>query len=285
MKYKAVCIYCIHMQFHTFFGINFIKTSYKECLYEIESRLKENKKTLIVTPNPEILYDAHFDKELTAILQSSDIAIPDGIGIFVGYQIKNAKLPKWLQYLMVPFWCIRAILHSLGFTTQYWERITGSRLTPDILTLAVKNSIGVTIIDPVVQGSSEGDILKRVSQEKMQNIIETKYPWINCNVIISDSAEFINPSTHQPINSIVIATHGAGKQEKILRKILQENPQTILGIWVGWSIDLLTWFRTPAPQFFRRFGWEWLYRLYKNPKKHSKRMIRVFRFLELCLRG
>lgn len=83
------------MQFHTFFDIRFIKSSYTECLREIESRLQEKKKTLIVTPNPEILYDAHDDRELATILQSSDIAIPDGIGVFVGYQIVDSKLPKW----------------------------------------------------------------------------------------------------------------------------------------------------------------------------------------------
>lgn len=83
------------MQFHTFLGIRFIKTSYAECLREIESQLKDHKKTLIVTPNPEILYDAHSDTTLAAILASSDIAIPDGVGVFVGYQILDSRLPRW----------------------------------------------------------------------------------------------------------------------------------------------------------------------------------------------
>jgi UDP-N-acetyl-D-mannosaminuronic acid transferase (WecB/TagA/CpsF family) len=82
------------MQFHTFFNIHFIKSSYASCLADIESRLQSSKKTLIVTPNPEILYDAHFDKKLATILQSSDIALPDGIGVFVGYQIIDSHLPQ-----------------------------------------------------------------------------------------------------------------------------------------------------------------------------------------------
>jgi UDP-N-acetyl-D-mannosaminuronic acid transferase (WecB/TagA/CpsF family) len=164
------------MQFHTFFGIHFIKSSYKDCLREIETRLHKHKKTLIVTPNPEIIYDAHFDRELATILQSSDIAIPDGIGVFVGYQITDSRLPYSIKYLMLPLWCIRAILHSHSFTKQFGERITGSRLTPDILTLAAKNNIGVTIIDPVVTGNNPGDILKRASQEKIQKIVEARYP-------------------------------------------------------------------------------------------------------------
>lgn len=164
------------MQFHTFFDIHFIKTSYADCLQEIESRLDKHEKTLIVTPNPEILYDARSDETLATILKSSDIAIPDGIGIFVGYQIVDSHLPKWMKYLVLPIWCIRAILHSPKFAKQYGERITGSRLTPDILALAAKNHIGVTIIDPVVAGNNPGDILKRASQEKIKTIIEARYP-------------------------------------------------------------------------------------------------------------
>lgn len=77
---------------------------------------------------------------------------------------------------MLPLWCIRTILHSPTFAKQYGARITGSRLTPDILDLAAKNGIGVTIIDPVVVGNNPGDILKRESQKNMQSIIESRYP-------------------------------------------------------------------------------------------------------------
>jgi exopolysaccharide biosynthesis WecB/TagA/CpsF family protein len=48
---------------------------------------------------------------------------------------------------------------------------------------------------------------------------------------------------------------------------------------VGGSVDLLTGFRQPAPAFFQRFGGEWLYRLYKNPSRHWKRMKKVMSFL------
>jgi len=92
------------MQCYTFFDIHFIKTSYSNCLREIESRLKKGEKTLIVTPNPEILYDAHNDTALATILKSSDIALPDGIGIFIGYQITDSHLPQWMKYLMIPLW-------------------------------------------------------------------------------------------------------------------------------------------------------------------------------------
>ena len=78
--------------------------------------------------------------------------------------------------MMLPYWCLRAILQSDLFVREYGERITGSRLTPDILSYAAENNIGVTIIDPIVTGDTTSDILKRASQQKMQSIIEAKYP-------------------------------------------------------------------------------------------------------------
>ncbi len=81
------------MKIHTFFGIRFLHATYTECLDTISTRLKNHEKTLIVTPNPEILYDSVSDAQLLSILKKSDIALPDGVGIFVGYQIANSRLP------------------------------------------------------------------------------------------------------------------------------------------------------------------------------------------------
>jgi len=266
------------MQFHTFFGVNFIKSSYKDCLLEIQVRMVEGQKTLVVTPNPEILYAASQDAELQKILESAQITIPDGVGIFVGYQIRASRFPRWMKYIIFPYWCLRAIIQTEGFKKCYGERITGSRLTPDILLYASRNRIGISIIDPIVVGKGPWDVMKRKSQKRMKAILQKKYPWLMCDIIVADSGKKDN---YWPI---VLATHGNGIQEKIVTQILAENSEVLLGIWVGSSIDLITGFRAPAPIFFRRFGWEWLYRLYKNPKKHTKRMRNVWQFLKLCLR-
>jgi N-acetylglucosaminyldiphosphoundecaprenol N-acetyl-beta-D-mannosaminyltransferase len=98
-----------------------------------------------------------------------------------------------------------------------------------------------------------------------------------CDIILADSG---GKGDYWPI---VLTTHGNGTQEKIVTQILAENSEVLLGIGVGSSIDLLTGFRIPAPIFFRRFGGEWLYRLYKNPRKHIKRIGNVWQFLKICL--
>ena len=134
-------------------GIHFYKGTYTDCLTTLKQ--KRDGATLVVTPNPEMLYDAQNDAELLNVLKNAHLALPDGVGIFVAYQITESKLPSLLRYIAFPFWCLRAIIHSPSFVEQYGERITGSRLTHDLITHATNEKIPVTIIDPIVHGESE----------------------------------------------------------------------------------------------------------------------------------
>jgi N-acetylglucosaminyldiphosphoundecaprenol N-acetyl-beta-D-mannosaminyltransferase len=259
-------------------GINFYKGTYSECL----ETLKNGKVSkLVVTPNPEMLYDASRDVELLNVLKNADVALPDGAGIFVAYQLQEKKYHNFvLCTLYFVLSCIRAIIHNSSFVKKYGERITGSRLTGDLIKHAVEMKIPVTIIDPEVTGDSSWDRAKKASQATMKETLEKKFPWIILQVIIADSTEWMKEWSNEEMNNwIIFATHGNGKQEKLLAELVRKYPQCRLCIGVGGSIDLLTGFRAPAPKFFQRFGGEWLYRLIKNPARHWKRMKKVITFL------
>lgn len=92
-------------------------------------------------------------------------------------------------------------------------------MTRDILRFAEGRGIPVTIIDPIVHGNSRGDKLKRRMQEKMAMKLHEIYPHLNLHIIISDTAP-------QDItrNGVVLATHGNGKQEKLLAQLIQNIP-------------------------------------------------------------
>lgn len=258
--------------------IDFYKWSYHHCLSELQCLASDKITTLIVTPNPEMLYEAEYNTELRKILQRADYALPDGAGIFVAYQIERSTLPRVFKYLLFPYWCLRAIIHGRKIKRRYGERITGSRLTRDLLHYAEQRKIIVTIIDPVVHWKSSSDKAKRLSQESMEQSILEKFPELQLNIIISDKAP-----DDLPHHGIVFATHGNGKQEKLLADIVEKFPHCGLALGVWGSIDIITGFRSPAPLFFRRFGGEWLYRLYKNPKRHLVRMKKVVSFLAFCI--
>ena len=227
-----------------------------------------------------MLYDAGQNSQLLEILQKADYALPDGAGIFVAYQIAESTLPRILKYFVSPYWCFRAILHTKSFQEEYGERITGARLTRDLLSYASEKNIPVTILDPVVAGETPRDQAKRVSQTSMQAILQEKYPEIPLTIVIRNA-----PPENLPENGIVFATHGNGIQEKLLSETVKKYPSCGLTIGVGGSIDLITGFRSPAPELFQKLGFEWLYRLLKNPRRHLKRMRKVIGFLESRLSG
>lgn len=102
-----------------------------------------------------MLYEASQDSDLLGILQNANLALPDGAGIFVAYQISQSTLPPFLKWIALPVWCFRAIIHSHSFTEKYGERITGSRLTRDLINYATQEKIPVTILDPIVTGNSD----------------------------------------------------------------------------------------------------------------------------------
>ena len=122
--------------------------------------------TLVVTPNPEMLYDASRDAELLEVLKDASLALPDGAGIFVTYQITESILLFSQIYSISICGVYKAVIHNSSFVEKYGERITGSRLTRDLIAYAAEMKIPVTIIDPVVTGDSEWDRAKEGSQEK-----------------------------------------------------------------------------------------------------------------------
>ncbi len=248
------------------------------CLAELESKISDKRTALVVTPNPEMLHEASRDTELQEVLQQADYALPDGAGIFVAYQIQASTLPAILKYATLPYWCLRAIIHSASFRKQYGERITGAALTKELLRYAQERRIPVTVIDPVVHGNTSGDQAKRQSQLCIKEKILEHFSDLDITVIVSDKVP------HDIVHhGIIFATHGNGKQEKLLAHIREKTPDCGLLLGVGGSIDLITGFRASAPRFFQKFGGEWLYRLIKNPRRHAKRMKKVILFLMSCL--
>jgi N-acetylglucosaminyldiphosphoundecaprenol N-acetyl-beta-D-mannosaminyltransferase len=75
---------------------------------------------------------------------------------------------------------------------------------------------------------------------------------------------------------------GVPKQEKWIYEH-KSRLKVKVCIGVGGSIDILAGKAVLAPDFFRRNGLEWLYRLYKEPKRY-KRMLDLPRFMLLVFR-
>lgn len=57
-------------------------------------RISEAEKFFIITPNPEIIILAEKDKKYAQILNSADLAIPDGVAVLAAEKFLKLEAPN-----------------------------------------------------------------------------------------------------------------------------------------------------------------------------------------------
>ena len=73
-------------------SVNITTLTKKKILEAIAKRIKNNKRTVIFTPNPQILLCAQKSASHRRLLECADINIPDGIGIVIASKIKGGRI-------------------------------------------------------------------------------------------------------------------------------------------------------------------------------------------------
>jgi len=214
-------------------GINISALDKKEVLEKIELFLSDGKQHYIVTPNPEFVLEARKDEEFFYILNNADLAVPDGIGL---------KFAAWAAGRNIP-------------------RITGADLVKDILKIAKEKNLKVAIVNWSRGLSATEDIEKALNKN---------YPGLR--FIIKDVDKNIQNSKFQIPDSdfkpdILFCALGAPWQEKFIYHNLKNMPSIKLAIGVGGAFDFLTGKIRRAPKIMRFVGLEWLWRLFKQPRR------------------
>jgi len=229
-------------------GVKITSESKEKILEYIFSRLKNpQKKTFIITPNPEMLVYASRHLDYQDKLNSAEVALPDGIGLFFASGFKGKQLR---------------------------ERITGIDFMEDICKKAWES--------PVSMGFLGG---KQGVAERAADCLKRKYPWIN--IVFTGSewpsskkikiTELRTPAS-ETIDILFVA-YGVPKQEEWIVDNLEKLPvKAAMG--VGGSFDYLSGAVSRAPYLVRFFGFEWLFRLIKQPWRW-KRQLALLEFIYL----
>lgn len=209
----------------------------------IEDAVSSRQKLVVVTPNPEFLVFSHQNPWFKALLNQADIAIPDGIGLILASKLLKTS-PK--------------ITH----------RVTGADLTKSLLNLANQKSWKVGVV-----GSRKGD---EVQRKKLISLLQKKYK--NAKIFSLEDTKDWQKKNYQ----IIFACQGMGDQEKWIFKNKQKtNANIFLG--AGGSLDFLTGFAKRAPESIRVLGFEWVYRLLKQPSR-LPRQLKLIKFIFLVLK-
>jgi len=75
-------------------GVKIDNVSFEEAVNKVEGFIRDNRKYYVVTPNPEIVILAQKDHQLRQVLNSADLAIPDGVGLIYAAKFLGLKLTK-----------------------------------------------------------------------------------------------------------------------------------------------------------------------------------------------
>lgn len=197
----------------------------------IYSNLKENKKTFIVTANPESYMLAGKNEKLSNILKNNEyIIVPDGIGVVKVLRKNNIEATK----------------------------IPGVEIAENLFKIG--NNLNKTIY---LFGAKKEVI------EKLKQVLEEKYPSLKVvgysdGYVTNKDIVFEDILSKKP--DIIMIALGIPEQEILIDKYYDKFKKGIF-IGVGGSFDVLSGSKKRAPKIFQKLNIEWLYRIVKEPRR------------------
>ena len=223
-------------------GITFDNVTMQQALERAGEILAGDKTCYAVTPNAEIAYEALRDESLRALLNEADLVLPDGAGV---------------------------VLASKILKTPLQQKVAGVDFADGLLGMLAQNGKSVYLL-----GSKPG--IAELAAEKMRE----KHPGLTiCGMddgYFKDEAPVI-AAINEAKPDVLFVCLGAPKQELFMKRH-QNDLSCRLMIGLGGSLDSFAGTVKRAPKWMIKANLEWLYRLYKEPKRFG-RMLRLPKYL------
>jgi len=232
----------------------------KSILKYFLQRLKIGKeKFFIVTPNPEIIVHANKHLDYKDKLNKAEISLPDGTGVF---------------------------LASFFLGKPLYERIPGVDFIDFLCRETKDNPLSMGFL-----GGRQG-VAKRAVE-----CLRERYPWIDVVFVGEEWPEEYYQSEKRKAKSekldtkaqhssaaidILFVAFGFPKQEEWIYNNLDRLPVRC-AMGVGGAFDYISGHVTRAPFWVRAAGFEWLYRLQKEPWRW-RRQLALLEFIWLAMK-
>lgn len=199
----------------------------------------------IVTPNPEIVLMARKDKDFKDILNGADMVVPDGIGIIYGARLLGSSL----------------------------KRVTGIDLAFEVIKQLAETGGSVFLL-----GAEPG--VAEAAADKLKNTCEGLVIAGTSDGFFSDDSPVLE-KIRASAPDLLLVCMGAPKQEKWMCSNKDKLPKCLM-MGLGGAMDVIAGNIKRAPESWRKLGFEWLYRLIKQPSRIG-RMIKLPFFLVLVM--
>lgn len=237
----------------TIVGVPVDPLTFKEAAERARSFLKDGRQHLIVTPNPEMAVLADRDPSFRRLLESADLAICDGYGLY-------------LAGLSIP------------------EVITGTDFALALSQIAEQENCSVYLL-----GGNDG--IPELAADHLKglypNLKVAGAEWGGRIRFIAGGWEE-DPALIERIAStkpdLLFVALGHGKQERWIRDHLAKLPSVKIAIGIGGAFDYYAGNVPRAPKFLRKAGLEWMWRLVVQPWRASRVIDATFKFAWLALK-
>jgi N-acetylglucosaminyldiphosphoundecaprenol N-acetyl-beta-D-mannosaminyltransferase len=234
-------------------NMSFNHITKKELLAKLEERVSSNKKTFLVTANPEIVMYAEKDPEYKQIVNGADYVIADGIGVIIGSKIIGQPLP---------------------------ERIPGFELMQDLLKKGNEKQWSVYFL-----GAKNEVVKKAVAkvQKQYPNLVIAGYH----DGYFNSNSTHIQDEIRKTKPDLIFVALGFPRQEKFISENLAGFEKGLF-IGVGGSFDVLAGAVKRAPEIWQKLNLEWFYRLVKQPSRWRRMLalpLFIVRMLSERLKG
>ena len=220
---------------HSLFTVPIDDISTTELDQQLTEWINGHVSKFLTTPNPEFLLLANKDVEFQTLLQSSDLSLPDGVG---------------LRY---------AIAALTDETLSH--RHTGVDLVSRLINIAHTHHKRILLV-----GGEEG------AAERTKQMFEKTFPEIqifvfNPGLVTFPVPDHIFEQLLEISPDVLLVALGQKKQEKFIREVLPNVPSVRLAVGIGGAFEMLAGLKPRAPHFMSQMGLEWIWRALIEPRR------------------
>ena len=201
-----------------------------EALRRIEGFVDEGGPHLVATVNPEFVMRANDDKDFARVLDSADLCLPDGTGVVWAARRQGCRIDR---------------------------PVAGSDMVPLLAAMCARRGFPLFLLGAAPGVADELASRLRSEHPDLQVVAHSGNP------DPSEDAETLR-LIHEHHTQVLLVAYGHPKQELWIDR-LKNRLGVAMAMGVGGTFDYLTGRVPRAPEWMRKAGLEWAFRLWKQP--------------------
>lgn len=259
-----------------FLGVNFDIITKHEALEKIDRFFQKNGESLITTTNVELLMNSTQDDDFRGILSNkSSLNLIDGSGIVWGIGLMHSWKPNIIiikQIYITIQWFISILLMPLSlliFKKVVPSKISGSDFAWDLARYAARKNKNLFLLG--YKHGIDPDSARKASLKLITDIYNLKIVGTHSGTdSITEESKTINLIKNSSADILMVG-FGSPKQEKWLARNLKKTNSKI-GIGLGGTFDFIAGIQKRSPKWAQALGFEWLFRLFQNPRRINRQI-------------